>query len=79
MSENKNKILELFVDATEQPINRPKRGQKKWYSGKKKRHTIKHQMIVSKDGKIKGISKSCCGKVHDKINPMEVQNHDCNC
>lgn len=26
----------VLIDATEQPINRPKRGQKKYYSGKKK-------------------------------------------
>lgn len=63
---SEDEILELFIDATEQPINRPKRGQRKWYSGKKKKHTIKHQVIVTKDGKIKGIGKSCYGKTHDK-------------
>jgi len=26
----------VLIDATEQPINRPKKGQKKYYSGKKK-------------------------------------------
>jgi len=61
-----DEVLELFIDATEQPINRPKKGQRKWYSGKKKKHTIKHQVIVSKDGKVKGIGKSCYGKTHDK-------------
>ena len=34
----------LILDATEQPIQRPKKGQKKYYSGKKKRHTIKTNM-----------------------------------
>jgi len=63
---NKDEILEIFIDATEQRINRPKRGQKAWYSGKKKGHTIKHQVIVSKSGKIEGIGKSCYGKTHDK-------------
>ncbi len=36
-----------FVDATEQPCNRPKRGQAAYYSSKKKRRTIKHQVIVA--------------------------------
>ena len=35
-------IAEVFVDGTEQPINRPKKKQRRSYSGKKKRHTIKH-------------------------------------
>jgi IS5 family transposase len=39
-------ILEAFVDGTERPTNRPKHGQKKYYSGKKKRHTMKAQIIV---------------------------------
>ncbi len=34
----------LILDATEQPIQRPKKGQKKYYSGKKKRHTVKTSM-----------------------------------
>jgi len=41
-------ILTLFIDATEQTINRPSRGQKNWYSGKKKKHTVKHQVVVSR-------------------------------
>lgn len=63
---NQDEIYELFIDGTEQPINRPKKGQGKWYSGKKKKHTIKHQVIVSQDGKIRGIGKSGFGKTHDK-------------
>jgi IS5 family transposase len=34
------------VDVTESPIERPKRGQRKYYSGKKKRHTLKTQIII---------------------------------
>ena len=41
-----DELGEAFVDATEQPIHRPKRGQKRYYSGKAKRHTIKHQVVV---------------------------------
>lgn len=59
-------ILTLFIDATEQAINRPNQGQKKWYSGKKKKHTIKHQIIVSKTGRIKAIGNATPGRTHDK-------------
>ncbi len=38
---NLEEIASCLVDATEQPIERPKRVQKAYYSGKKKRHTIK--------------------------------------
>ena len=63
---SEDEILEVFIDATEQGINRPKTGQKHWYSGKKKKHTIKHQIVVSKTGKIKAIGNSATGKTHDK-------------
>ncbi len=55
----------LIFDATEQPIQRPKKGQKKYYSGKKKRHTLKTQYVVGSDGKIKSVSKPYEGKKHD--------------
>ena len=35
-----DEVAELFFDATEQPTDRPKRGQAAYYSGKKKRHII---------------------------------------
>jgi len=31
----------LIIDCKEQPTQRPSRKQQSWYSGKKKRHTIK--------------------------------------
>ena len=56
----------FFFDGTEQPINRPKKHQRKSYSGKKKHHTIKWQ-IVTRDGKqLDAVSKSYPGKTHDK-------------
>lgn len=73
-----DEIAELFFDGTEQPVNRPKKKQEKWYSGKKKRHTIKHQIVVvrkrKKLGKTKqkrkqriaSVSKAFFGKTHDK-------------
>jgi hypothetical protein len=36
-------IRELFFDSTERPTNRPVRGRKRFYSGKKRRHTLKTQ------------------------------------
>lgn len=36
----------ILLDVTEQPIERPVKGQRDYYSGKKKRHTIKAQLIV---------------------------------
>ena len=39
-------LKELFFDATERPIPRPSRGQRRFYSGKKKRHTVKAQVVV---------------------------------
>jgi DDE superfamily endonuclease len=41
-----------FIDSTEQQIPRPvdKRKRKAYYSGKKKRHTIKNQLVVNNHG-----------------------------
>ena len=62
----KDELHYFFIDGTEQPINRPKKRQNRAYSGKKKRHTIKWQ-IVTRDGKsIDAVSKSYLGKMHDK-------------
>jgi len=44
--------MKAFIDATEQEIPGPKnrRRQKTYYSGKKKRHTVKTQVMVNKKG-----------------------------
>lgn len=44
--------MELIVDSCEQPIQRPGEyeEQKKFYSGKKKNHTLKNQFIVTPKG-----------------------------
>jgi len=55
----------LIIDCTEQPIQRPRRKQKLWYSGKKKRHTIKTEIIVTAKGRIVSASKPAPGRVHD--------------
>jgi hypothetical protein len=71
-------IRELFFDATERAIPRPTRRQKRYYSGKKKRHTLKHQVVVVRKRKVPGcagqrrrvriaaVSPAFPGKTHDK-------------
>jgi hypothetical protein len=59
-------LKEHIVDATEQPTNRPKCDQKKYYSGKKKRHTKKRQIVITPNKKIISISRTVEGKKHDK-------------
>lgn len=62
-------LKEFIVDATERPVNRPKnsRKQKDYYSGKKKRHTVKNQLIINpKNKKILAVSGTVAGKIHDK-------------
>ncbi|WP_162920566.1 transposase, partial [Candidatus Fukatsuia symbiotica] len=41
----------VLIDATETPIERPQKKQKQFYSGKKKRPTLKTQVIVDKKSK----------------------------
>jgi len=55
----------LIIDCTEQPIQRPRRKQRCWYSGKKKRHTIKSEITITAQGRITGVSKPAPGRVHD--------------
>ena len=57
-----------IVDATEQPTQRPKdaEAQKDHYSGKKRRHTLKTQVVVAPDGEIMGHSATVPGAKHDK-------------
>jgi len=61
-----NKDLDtVLIDVTEQPIERPQKGQKSYYSGKKKQHTIKVQLIVCLM-KLQILSVICRkGHVHD--------------
>ena len=56
-----------FIDSTEQPIPRPvdKDGRKMYYFGKKKRHTIKNQIMVNNHGLIIHKVAHKKGKRHD--------------
>jgi DDE superfamily endonuclease/Helix-turn-helix of DDE superfamily endonuclease len=71
-------MRELFFDATERPTRRPAAGQRAFYSGKKRRHTIKNQVVTARRTKppgpgkkprrlrIAAVSESFPGSVHDK-------------
>ena len=42
-------VKDIAIDVSEQPIERPTKQQKSYYSGKKKRHTVKAQLVVNVD------------------------------
>ena len=61
--------LEFIIDGVERPIQRPKNPERQrlHYSGKKKRHSVKNNLITERrTKKIKGLSATCEGKRHDK-------------
>lgn len=69
-----SKLLEIhpdfkncIVDATERRINRPKYNQEFYYSGKKKYHTVKNQVVTDPNTtRILHVSRTVEGKRHDK-------------
>jgi hypothetical protein len=60
-------VREIFIDATERPIQRPKdkERQKANYSGKKKRHTRKNLVITERSKRVGFLSRTVEGKKHD--------------
>jgi len=58
----------LFIDGTERPIRRPssRERRKAFYSGKKKRHTIKNVLVTGPGREVLYLSRTCEGKTHDK-------------
>lgn len=70
--------LEFIIDGTERPIQRPKtkRRQREFYSGKKKRHTVKNVLIGDRRSrKIKALSRTRAGKTNDKRIADEEEYH----
>lgn len=62
-------LLEFVIDGTERKIERPqdKKEQKSYYSGKKKSHTVKNNLIVHPESrKVCYLSRTTEGKKHDK-------------
>jgi len=56
-----------IVDATEQRVERSSvdETQKRFYSGKRKAHTVKTQIVVNERGRIRHVSDSVPGSTHD--------------
>jgi hypothetical protein len=76
-----DKEATILIDVTESPIERPQKKQRKYYSGKKKRHTLKTQVIVNRFNAQIVCIYTGNGKMHDyrlfkesktKINPAAV-------
>lgn len=62
-------LKEFIVDCTERIIQRPKEreAQTEYYSGKKKHHSVKNQVIVSpQTSRILAVSQTYSGRIHDK-------------
>jgi len=58
--------LAVVIDTFEQPIQRPRQRQRRYYSGKKKRHTLKSQVAVDEQtGKIVDVAESVPGPTAD--------------
>ena len=58
--------LGVLVDSFERPTHRPTTRQKRYYSGKKKRHTLKSQLVVDGGtGKVADVSVSVPGPTAD--------------
>jgi len=76
--------FKAFIDSAEQEIPRPKnkRKRKSYYSGKKKKHTVKTQYMVNSDGTILHKTGHDRGRIHDyeifknkhPTTPLEVEN-----
>ncbi len=58
----------FLQDGTERPIERPKdpQLQRLFYSGKKKKHCLKNNVLVNLQAKIVLLTPTCEGKKHDK-------------
>jgi hypothetical protein len=59
--------VQHIIDAKEQRVNKPRgeETQRPYYSGKKKTHTIKTQVVVDPCGRIEAVSDSVPGATHD--------------
>ncbi len=76
--------FKAFIDSSEQEIPRPenKRRRKSYYSGKKKKHTVKTQYMVNSEGLILHKTEHKNGRKHDyeifknnhPITPLQVEN-----
>ena len=58
----------FFHDSTERPIQRPKdpQTQKAYYSGPKKQHTHKNNLMINTACPVVLLTPTCEGRIHDK-------------
>jgi hypothetical protein len=77
--------FKAFIDSSEQEIPRPtknRRKRKRYYSGKKKKHTVKTQYMVNSEGIILHKTGHDHGRIHDyeifknkhPTTPLQVKN-----
>ena len=59
--------VRFIIDAKEQRVNKPRgeQAQRPYYSGKKKAHTVKTQVVVNPRGQVEAVSGSVPGSTHD--------------
>jgi DDE superfamily endonuclease/Helix-turn-helix of DDE superfamily endonuclease len=59
--------VKVIIDGKEQPFRRPQGWdeQKPFYSGKKRRHAVKNQILCTPEGRIGGVSATVPGSTHD--------------
>jgi DDE superfamily endonuclease len=61
-----SELSTYVIDATERAVQRDTYHQEAFYSGKKKRHTVKNMAICSTLGALIFLSPTVVGKIHDK-------------
>ena len=74
--------FKAFIDSSEQEIPRPKNKRKSYYSGKKKKRTVKTQYMVNSEGLILHKTDHRKGRKHDydvfknnhPVTPTQVEN-----
>lgn len=72
-------VIGFLIDGTERRIQRPKdaQAQKQYYSGKKKFHTVKNQVITTPDRRVQILTATTEGKQHDyrQLKESELPDH----
>ena len=62
---DQSELKTIIIDATEIQTQRSSRHQEQYYSGKKKKHTLKVEIMTDIKGKILSVSKVVPGRTHD--------------
>ena len=65
LNREENVFQIIAVDAAETPCARPTRQQRRWYSGKKKRHTLKTQVVIDVSTRMILCVATAFGSMHD--------------